>query len=58
MNMITTAPVADTTAMSRMPAWLATPARTDRPTLAWQIDATTGRAVASWIMLPGHTARL
>ncbi len=58
MNMITQAPVADTTTMSRMPAWLTDGTPTDRPTLAWHIDATTGRAVGSWIMLPARSPRL
>ena len=41
-----------------IPDWLRAPTPEDRPTLAWHIDATTGRAVGNWILLPKRTARL
>jgi len=60
MNMMVHPSQSATALMSRasLPAWMTAPAGEDRPTLAWHIDATTGRAVAGWILLPKRTTRL
>jgi len=58
MTFITQAPVADASTMTRLPQWLAEPTPAERPRIAWQIDASSGRPVARWIVLPRDRAAL
>ena len=57
MNMITDPGRLDNTKMSPFFMSLTKPASGERPTLAWQIDATTGKPVGRWLALPKHSDR-
>ena len=57
MNMITDPGRLDNTKMSPFFMSLMKPAAGERPTLAWQIDATTGKPVGRWLALPKHSDR-